>query len=304
MGVILVIYNYNSYTETEIDIIKSHFLRADYKYVFFSGILAFIGYILRAYRWRYTLEYVGYYSPFSLNLLAVSIGYFLNLTIPRSGEVSRALLLKKYRNIPFDKSFGTIISERIIDFIILLLFIFAAVVLEFETLKNFLSENIPLYKLKVLLSIGFIGFLVFLYLYNRSKLPLILKIKHKISGLIEGMLSVFKMPNKWPFIIFTLLIWFTYIAMFYSVIFALEETKNISLGAVIVAFVIGSLTIAFTNGGFGFFPVLIQRILMLYSVPKEAGEAFGWIVWSSQFVITILLGCLAFILLPILHRNK
>lgn len=304
LGVILVIYNYNSYSESEIEIIKSHFLKADYKYVFFSGVLAFIGYVLRAYRWRYTLQYVGYHSPFSLNLIAVSIGYFINLTIPRSGEVSRALLLKKYKNIPFDKSFGTIISERIIDFIILLLFIFVAIILEFETLNNFLSENIPLQKLKIILGVGIVVFFVFLYLYNQSRLPIILKIKHKISGLIEGMLSVFKMPNKWPFIIYTLLIWLTYIAMFYSVIFALDETKNISLGAVIVAFVIGSLTIAFTNGGFGFFPILIQKILLLYAVPKEAGEAFGWIVWSSQFVITIILGSLAFILLPIIYRNK
>jgi uncharacterized membrane protein YbhN (UPF0104 family) len=82
---------------------KSYFVNANYYFVFFSGILAFIGYILRAYRWKYTLEYIGYPSDFKFNLAAVSIGYFLNLTIPRSGEISRAALLTKYKNVPFDK---------------------------------------------------------------------------------------------------------------------------------------------------------------------------------------------------------
>lgn len=304
LGVFLIIYNYNSYTPQEIAVIKSHFINANYGYVIFSGFLAIMGYVFRAYRWKYTLNYIGYQSSFKTNFLAVSVAYFLNLTIPRSGEVSRALILKKYQDVPFDKGFGTIISERIIDFFILILFILTAIVIEFSTLKSFLIENIPVNKLLGLLIFGLISLVVFIYFYTQSKWPIVLKIKAKIAGLIEGALSVFKMPNKWPFMFYTFLIWFTYIAMFYSVIFALEDTKNISLGAVIVAFVIGSLTITFTNGGFGFFPTLIQKILLLYAVPKEAGEAFGWIVWSSQFIITIIIGSLAFVLLPILHKNK
>ena len=304
LGALLIIYNYNSYTPEEIAVIKSHFINANYEYVIFSGFLAILGYVFRAYRWKYTLNYVGYQSSFKTNFLAVSIAYFLNLTIPRSGEVSRALILKKYQDVPFDKGFGTIISERIIDLFILILFILTAVIIEFSTLKMFLIENIPVYKLIGILAFGLIGFIIFVYLYTQSKWSFILKLKTKIAGLVEGALSVFKMPNKWPFMFYTLLIWLTYITMFYCVIFALEDTKNISFGAVVVAFVIGSLTITFTNGGFGFFPTLIQKILLLYAVPKEAGEAFGWIVWSSQFIITIVIGGLAFVLLPLLHKNK
>lgn len=304
LGAILIIYNYNSYTPEEIAIIKSHFINANYEYVIFSGFLAILGYVFRAYRWKYTLNHIGYQSSFKTNFLAVSIAYFLNLTIPRSGEVSRALILKKYQDVPFDKGFGTIISERIIDLFILILFILTAVIIEFSTLKVFLIENIPVHKLLGILAFGLIGFIAFVYLYTQSKWSFILKLKTKIAGLVEGALSVFKMPNKWPFMFYTLLIWLTYITMFYCVIFALEDTKNISFGAVVVAFVIGSLTITFTNGGFGFFPTLIQKILLLYAVPKEAGEAFGWIVWSSQFIITIVIGGLAFVLLPLLHKNK
>lgn len=283
---------------------KSYFINADYYFVFASFVLAFLGYILRAYRWKYTLEYVGYPSDFKFNLTAVSIGYFLNLTIPRSGEISRAALLTKYKNVPFDKGFGTIIAERIVDFIILLLFILTAIILEFSTLKNFLLEYIPIQKLIVLAVIGILFGILGIYLMIYSKLKIVLKIKDKISGLTEGVLSVFKMPKKWIFLTYTLLIWLTYVLMFYSVIFALEETRIITFSAVIVAFVIGSLTIAFTNGGFGFFPVLIAKILFLYHIPIEAGNAFGWIVWTSQLIITILLGGLAFLILPTFTKKE
>lgn len=304
LGVFLIIYTYNSFTYAQIQKMKSYFINADYYFVFASFVLAFLGYILRAYRWKYTLEYVGYPSDFKFNLTAVSIGYFLNLTIPRSGEISRAALLTKYKNVPFDKGFGTIIAERIVDFIILLLFILTAIILEFSTLKNFLLEYIPIQKLIVLAVIGILFGILGIYLMIYSKLKIVLKIKDKISGLTEGVLSVFKMPKKWIFLTYTLLIWLTYVLMFYSVIFALEETRIITFSAVIVAFVIGSLTIAFTNGGFGFFPVLIAKILFLYHIPIEAGNAFGWIVWTSQLIITILLGGLAFLILPTFTKKE
>lgn len=303
LGVFLVIYTYNSFTDEQIDKMKSYFVHANYFYVFLSAILAFIGYILRAYRWRYTLEYIGYPSDFKFNLVAVSIAYFLNLTIPRSGEISRAALLSKYKGVPFDKGFGTIIAERIVDFIILLIFIGVAVILEFATLKSFLLEYIPINTLIFLLVAGCIFGFIGLYFFFYSKIPFILKIKEKISGLTQGILSVFKMPNKWPFLIQTLLIWVTYVLMFYSVIYALPETRIISFGAVIVAFVIGSLTIAFTNGGFGFFPVLIAKILLLYNIPEEAGNAFGWIVWTSQLIVTVIFGGLAFLILPSFNKK-
>lgn len=304
LGAGLTYYTYNSFTEEQIAKMKSYFVTANYNYVYISLFLAILGYVLRAYRWKYTLNQVDSHPGFTLNFLAVSIGYFVNLTIPRSGEVSRALILKKYKNLPFDKVFGTIIAERIVDFIILLLFIFTALILEFNTLKNFLLIYIPIKKLIILLIVGLVGFLIFIYLYLYSKWKFILLLKEKIDGLKDGALSVFKLPNKIPFLFYTILIWLSYVLMFYFTIFALEATSHISLGTIAVAFVIGSLTIAFTNGGFGFFPVLIAKILFLYQIPLEAGNAFGWLVWTSQLVITIAMGIFAFLALPIVTRNK
>ncbi|WP_432672017.1 lysylphosphatidylglycerol synthase transmembrane domain-containing protein [Flavobacterium sp. SM2513] len=304
LGVVLMIYSYNSFTEEQLQEMKGYFLTADYNYVLISLLLATSGYVLRAYRWKYTLTQIGVVPNFKLNFIAVSIGYFVNLSIPRSGEVSRALILKKYQDVPFDKAFGTIIGERIVDFFILLFFIFLSLIVEFNTLKSFLLSYIPIGKLVLILAIGFIGFLFSLYLYFYSKSKFILSLKSKIEGLKEGALSIWNMPSKWEFLTLTLLIWLSYVLMFYITTFALEETSSITFGTALIAFVIGSLTVAFTNGGFGFFPVLIAKILFLYHIPLEAGNAFGWIAWTSQLIIIVFLGLLSFLLLPFVKKNK
>jgi glycosyltransferase 2 family protein len=304
LGAGLTYYTYNSFSPEQIAQMNGYFKSANYNYVLVSLLLAFSGYVLRSYRWKYTLAHIGTEPNFKLNFLAVSIGYFVNLSIPRSGEVSRALILKKYQNVPFDKAFGTIIAERIVDFMILLFLISIALIVEFSTIKNFLLLNIPLTKLVLLLGIGFAGLFTFLYLYKYSNWKVTLLLKTKIEGLKEGVLSVVKMPNKWSFLFYTALIWTSYIMMFYCTIFALKATSSITLGTILVAFVIGSLTIAFTNGGFGFFPILIAKILFLYGIPLEAGNAFGWIIWTSQLIITIVLGIFSFIVLPLVVQKK
>ncbi|MGH2666245.1 lysylphosphatidylglycerol synthase transmembrane domain-containing protein [Flavobacterium sp.] len=304
LGAGLTYYTYNSFSDEQIAQMKKYFVTANYNYVFISLIIAVLGCVFRAYRWKYTLQEIGATPGFKINFLAVCIGYFINLTIPRSGEVSRALVLKNYKNVPFDKAFGTIIAERIVDLIFLLLFISVALFLEFSTLKNFLLLYIPLGKLLLFFIVGLVGFLIFLILYKYSNWKYILLFKSKIEGLKEGIFSVLNMPNKWKFLFFTLLIWLSYILMFYITVFSLEATSSIKLGTIVVAFVIGGLTMSFTNGGFGFFPVLIAKILVLYNIPIEAGNAFGWIIWTSQLLITILLGIFAFLVLPIVGQKK
>lgn len=303
LGAALTYYTYNSFSETERATMKGYFLTANYNFVLLSFFWATMGYVLRAYRWKYALQQVGVTPNFKLNFLAVAVGYFVNLSIPRSGEVTRAIILKKYQNAAFDKVFGTIIAERIVDFAILMLFIFLAIIVEFSTLKSFLVTNIPLSKLIILLGLAVVLFVSGLLVYKYSKLKFILVLKQKITGLKEGAFSVWHLPNKWPFLCYTFLIWLTYVLMFYTATFALAATATISFGAVLMGFIIGSLTIAFTNGGFGFFPVLIAQILLLYSVPTAAGNAFGWIVWISQLIIIVLFGVMGFVFLPMFKRK-
>ena len=303
LGISLIVYQYNSFTPEQLSEIKSYFKNANYLYVFLSLFVALFGFISRAYRWKFSIEHLGYESRFHNNLMAVCVCYFMNLSIPRSGEISRAVVLKKYEDIPFDKAFGTIIAERVVDTLIFLLFIITAFLLQFDVLKDFILATIPLKKLVILLLLGFVGFISFIIIWMYSNWKIIHKLKNKLSGLIEGMTSILKMKNKWAFLFHSFFIWFTYLLMFYVTIFALEETSNIGLNAIIIGFVFGTLTIGFTNSGFGAYPLLIAQIFTLYGVSNTAGTAFGWLVWTSQTALTIVLGSFSFLLLPVLNRK-
>lgn len=236
--------------------------------------------------------------------MAVSIGYLMNMTIPRSGEISRALLLKKYDDIPFDKGFGTIVAERVVDTIILLLLVLLAFFVQFDVVKAFILDKIPMKEVLWIMGLGSLLFISVVLIYIYSKHAIVLTIKGKIAGLKEGMLSIFKMKNKGGFLFHTALIWISYIAMFYITIFTLDETSKISIGAVLTSFIVGSLAIAVTSSGFGTYPVLIAKILLFYSIPETVGTAFGWIVWTSQIVLVLVIGALSFLLLPVLNRKK
>lgn len=236
--------------------------------------------------------------------MAIAVGYLLNLTIPRSGELSRAAVLQKYDNIPFDKGFGTIIAERLIDLVFLLLFVATTLVLQYKQLTGFITEQIPVKQLAIIGGVFTITAIVGLYLLYTSNWKVFVFIRKKITGLVEGVLSIFKMPHRIPFLIHTLIIWIGFVLTFYFGTKALPETSEISLGVTMVAFVVGSLAISFTNGGFGAFPLLIAKILALYGISLTAGTAFGWLLWTTQTASIVILGGLSFLLLPIVNKEK
>ena len=304
LGIFLIYYSYNQFSEKDIEEIKKHFKNANYYYLNFSIFIAFLGSASRAYRWKYALDHMGYKTSFANNFMAVSIGYLMNMTVPRSGEISRALVLKKYNNVPFDKGFGSIIGERIVDTIILFGLIIVAFFVQYDVLKTFVLDKVPIQNLILLLVIGFVFFIAFILIYFYSKLKFILKLKEKIGGLKEGILSILHMKKKWSYLGHTIFIWFSYIYMFYIGLLVISETSVLTLGAVITSFIVGSVAIAFTNSGFGSYPFLMAKILLFYHISETAGSAFGWIIWTSQMLLLVFLGALSFLLLPILNRSK
>jgi glycosyltransferase 2 family protein len=303
IGLGIIYYQYTTLSQDELEKIKISFVKADYFYIFLSLFIALFGFWSRAYRWKFALNHLGFQTKFHNDLLTVCVSYFVNLTIPRSGEISRAALLKKYENVPFDKGFGTIVAERIVDLMIFFLFVIVAFLLQFEKLYQFLIEKLPLEKILYLLAGGIIIFILFILVWIYAEWKIIQKLKNKLSGLIEGMTSILKMKDKWNYIFHSFFIWFSYLIMFYVTIFALPETSNISFDIVIMGFIFGSLAVGFTNGGLGAYPLAIAMIYSLYGIPNEVGVAFGWLVWVSQTLLTIFLGLLSYLLLPILNKK-
>ena len=303
LGLFLCWYAFAQFSAEELTLIKEQFVKADYSYLWLSVGMGFLSHLSRGLRWQYTLASMHSFPKRYNLVLAVFIGYLLNLTIPRSGEVSRALIINRYDKVPFDKSFGTILTERAIDMCILLLFIAVVFIFQFDLVWNFLESYFTFsYMIVLLLGLGLV-FLAFLYWIYRSTTSLAQKVRQLLSGIKEGICSIAYMKKKWQFIAHTLFIWLMYFLMFYVVFFSMEATKNLSLIQVLTAFVIGSFAIVFTNGGLGAYPLFIAKVLLLFGITETVGTALGWVIWIAQFLMIILFGGLSFLLLPIINRR-
>jgi uncharacterized protein (TIRG00374 family) len=304
IGIVIIYYQFTTLTASDLDKIKISFLKADYFYVLLSLIVALLGYWSRAYRWKFALQHLGYQTKFHNDFMTVCVSYLVNLTIPRSGEISRAALLKKYEKVPFDKAFGTVVAERIVDMLIFLLFVIIGFASQFETIYTFLLEKNLQFETLLWISLGgFLLFVLFIIVWIYAEWKIIIKLKEKLSGLIEGMQSILKMKDKWSYLFHSFFIWFSYIVMFYVTIFALPETANITFDVVIMGFIFGTLAVGFTNGGLGAYPLAIAMIFSLYGISNDIGVAFGWLIWTSQTLLTIFLGLLSYLLLPILNKK-
>lgn len=305
LGIFLIWYTYTKFSPEQLRQLKQNFLKADYFYIWISMFFGILSHFSRAYRWNYLLEPLGYRARIPNSFMAVSIGYLLNFAIPRSGEVSRAVVINKYDKVPFEKAFGTIVAERIADLFISVCILFIAFFLQFDTLWSLLNtHNINPEKLVILGIAGILLAALFWIYLRRTRSAIGEKIKNFIKGLKEGVFSILSMKKKWAFIAHTLFIWLMYVLMFHICIYAFPETQSITFSQSLSLFVVGSFTIAFTNGGFGTYPFLIAEAILLYGVAYTVGTSFGWIVWLSQTAVIVFLGIMSFLLLPLYNKNN
>ena len=298
------LFGWFMFSKIPIVTIIPYFKSANYSWIALGVFLGLLSHLSRAYRWKYLLEPMGYKVKLPNSIMAVFITYLANYGIPRSGEVLRAAVLTNYENVPFEKGFGTIVAERIADLIVMFGIIILTLIFQFDFIYQLLEKSFQPIKL-IIAGVSALAFFAIIIVYiRRSHSKIALKIRSFLSGLMEGLLSIFKMKNKWAFIFHTLFIWVMYILMFYVTTFALPELNEATIGAVIVAFIAASFTIAATNGGVFFYPAAVLGAFLLFGLPKDPSYAFGWIIWSSQTLMIFILGILSFVLLPIYNRNR
>ena len=298
-------FGWYTFSKLPIDQIIPYFKSANYGWITLGMVFGFLSNLSRAYRWKYLLVPMGYSLRFPNSIMAVFITYLANYGIPRSGEVLRAAVLTNYEGVPFQKSFGTIIAERMADLVILLSIVAITLLIQFDFIFELLEKS---FQPKKLILLGVIGVVfciaIFLYL-KKSQSKIALKVRDFVRGLLEGILSIFRMQHKWAFIFHTLFIWLMYVLMFYVTSLAVDGLDGVSIGALLIAFIAGSFTIAATNGGIFVYPLAIGAAFSLFDIPENPSIAFGWIMWSSQTLMIIILGSLSFFFLPIYNaRNK
>ena len=305
IGIILIYYSLSSATEEERAILWENIKQANPFYIVVSLLFGILSHLSRAWRWQYLLEPMGYHPKLANRFMAVMAAYLANLGIPRSGELLRGALLTTYEEVPFEKAFGTIISERIADFFMLLLVVAIAILLQTDTLLEYLNDqNInPLYTV-AFLAIAVGGIWIGFRIVKNAKNGFLHKIQQFMTGLVEGMRSILNMKHKLAFIAHTLFIWVMYVLMFWVIKFTIPEIAEASIGVILAAFVIGSFSISVTNGGIGVYPIAIGALFIFFGYSKQDGEAFGWIVWGSQTLLVLVLGALSFLFLPLYNQKK
>lgn len=304
-------------TQEEINEIWNGFAKANYWWVVMGVFIGVLSHWARSERWKLLIESMGY-KPSSLNLFgAVMVAYLTNLALPRIGEIARCTILTKHEKIPFSKSFGTVITERIFDIFCFLVFFCINFIFQFSKIKNYVFEKIyaPLIDkmsintesvwLKIISLIFIIAVGLFLFfLYKKFKhTKVCTKITHTFKGFGDGLKTLLKIQKPVRFLVLTLLMWTCYFFMAYIIFFSLPETSHLPLASGFSALMFGTIGIVIVQGGIGIYPVIISETLYLWNVPTIAGYTIGWLVWSVQQVVIIMLGCSALLLLPTLNKN-
>ena len=305
LGLGLVYYSYNSTSEEERRLIWQNMKDANFSWVAVSIILGLASHLSRAWRWNYLLEPLGYRVSLLKGFMLVMLSYFANLGIPRSGELFRATALNTYNKIPFEKGFGTIVTERIIDLLMLLIVLILTFIVQSNQLFELINNGGK--SVGTFLGLGFIALLVLaisIRILQKSSQPLALKFASFLKGLQEGVISVLHMKKKWHFMGHTFFIWICYIGMFWVIQYAIVDLREIHFNEILVGFIAGTFAMTTTNGGIGLYPIAISTSLALFEISKIQGDAYGWIMWVAQTLLVVILGVLSFLFIPFVKDNN
>ena len=278
-------------------------------------VLAFtLSNIFRALRWQMLLKPLDFHPKFSNSFLTILLGYFANLGFPRMGEVVRAGSLARYEKLPLEKVMGTLVIDRLMDFVCLGLVVGLAFLLEGQTLLTFLSESgsggegsghTPILLLALFV---FVAGIATMYLLRKWLLTLkiVQKLLKLLMGFWEGLKSVFRMKNPPLFIAYSLGIWLMFYLQCYFNLKAFDPTAHLSASAALMVFVFGTLGFVIPSpGGMGTFHALCIAGLALYGI--NGGDAFSYAniaFFTIQIFYNVVAGIASLILLPLLNRSK
>lgn len=301
--------------------IAGYFAKANYFWVFAATVFGVLAYWFRAVRWNLLLEPMGYKISNSNSFWTISFGYLMNLTIPRSGELARSTALFSVEKVPVEKSFGTIILERVIDLICMMVFLGLTLIFKYKAILSFYDyvtkeksksateeSSTDIYLIfGAILILGIIAFLVRKKLEN---FPIYQKVLNFIKGIFHGLTSIFKMKQKVKFILLSLGIWISYYFAAYLVCFALPETSNFTIVDGFFIIVVGTLGMMVpASGGIGAFHLALKFGIMALFLsmgknPEEGGEvglSYAFISHTMQLVIMVVMGIIS---IPMLAKAR
>ena len=302
IGVFCIYYSFKDISFSEF---KEYFTKINYLWVFVGISLGALSHISRSYRWKFLIEPLGYKLGFINSVLTVFSAYLINYTVPRAGDIARGTMISKYENIPFEKVIGTIVAERAVDVLCILVIIVIGLIIEFDKISNKLTGFVEESNFSTLFLSLLIVLIVTVTVYLVIKrFKFYKKIKSFLSGLIDGITIIFKMKKRNQFIFHSIFIWLMYVLMFYFTSKAFVDLNQITFFQLTISFTLAALSIMLSNGGIGIYPLAVEESLGWYGIQSATGLAFGWVMWLSQTLMVVIFGGLSLFILPFINRNK
>ncbi|MCH3923859.1 MAG: flippase-like domain-containing protein [Bacteroidales bacterium] len=289
-------------SKSEINQMFQSFKNANYFWFIVAVLINLFSHYIRAIRWKQLLKPLGVNVNVNSTFFAVISGYLVNLAIPRLGEIVRSTMVSRKNHIPFDKTIGTIITERAIDLILFFIIIIVSFFMEADIFKEYIFNNfnfdINKWKTIGLLCLGVCVLVILSLFLFRNRLKnnkIFLKIKDFVIGILEGMKTILKLDKPLLFIFYSLLIWFMWILGTFVLFQCLNQTCSLSFKVAMVVTVVGAIGPMVTPGGIGIFPTIFADTLHVYSISKPIGYALGWLCWIVSQLGVIILGPIGFI---------
>lgn len=313
LGVIILYWIYDEFDFSQVGVALREM---NLFWFFLSLVFGVFSHVLRGWRWRLALAPMGYVPRRDDCVYSVFIAYAANLVLPRVGEVSRCVVLDRYDNVPFAQSLGTVVTERLIDTLMVLLITLTAVSMQWQVFNEFVMNSGGSVGANIVSSMGgplvvglsFVAVVVLLVLGLR-KMSFWAKIKIFFNQFVEGLLSLAKMKKGWLFIVETVGIWFCYFMQFYLCFFCFSFSSGLSFAAGLLLFIAGSIAVVVpTPNGAGPWHFAVISIMVIYGLTTADASLFALIVHSSQTLLVALLGVVGVAMLQLknsitLNRN-
>ena len=287
---------------------------AHYGWLAITLLFSALGYLSRAYRWKMQLDSATAAAArprFADVYHAMMVGYLANLVLPRMGEVIRCSILRRSSRVPVEVSLGTVVTERIIDVVMLFSLLGATLLLDFSKFWNWVSDwltsgrfdalarNRTTLIVAALLAAVLLAGAVFGLLRNLERLrqnAFFNRLVGFARGMLAGVFSVLKMERKGLFLFHTLFTWGVYFLSSYLTFFAFPETSHLGVVAGLAVLTFGAFGMAApVSGGIGTFHLLVQSTLLVYGISKGGGIAYALVAHGAQTLLVVLMGGISFV---------
>ncbi|MEQ8360841.1 MAG: lysylphosphatidylglycerol synthase transmembrane domain-containing protein [Cytophagales bacterium] len=295
-----------TYRNENIGDVISKIKDAHFEFILLSFLAMILSHIARAYRWNQLYQTMGFNPGTGRSFLAVMFGYFMNLAIPRAGEISRCAILRKTDKIPLEESIGTVVAERAFDLLTIIVIVALAFLFNYELFNQILSATQNTngesssegsgYLLWIF--IGILSVLFFMYLLRRRlmRYRFFAKIGASLQKVGTGIMSIKHVENKFMFLFNTVVIWVMYFLASYVVFFAIPATSHLGLDVALTLLIVSTMAMIVPVPAGSAYPLFVQTALTIYGVSTSDGKVYATVMYGSTVLMIFIIGGISFLI--------